>query len=197
MKRKLIVAILLLMSILITGCGTEKTSQNISEESVSETFENSFIKFSYNPNKITNIDINEANGGIEGMDCFITSKLLDDPVSSDVSGMMDVTATTTIVADTEEAVYALYQQNYKLAFSLFLTGILGTEITEDDIIGKPSDSIECDKVSTNGDIIKAKLLSINENKLCVVVCHIVSDIEPANQDEIMAVYNSVVYKESN
>lgn len=183
--KKITTFFLIFLVTFVTGCN--------SKSSKLDTYTDDFVEFEYNPTVITNVVLDAENG----MDYFLVSKLLDDTITNPTS-LLNLTGTAIIVTDTDKSLYRLYQTNYKQAFSIFINGLLDIEeINETDVIGKPSTTVECDKTLSNDDLVKAEFLSINENKLCIAYCHIPKEVNKSNRNEILTVYNSIIYNKTN
>lgn len=180
--RKFATVFFIFLVTFFTGCNTQLSQLN--------TYEDDFVKFEYNSNIITNMVLDVENV----MDYFLVSKLLNDTIIKPTS-LLDLTGTAIIVTDTDKSLYEAYQTNYKLAFSTFINGILDIdEIDETDVNGKPTTMIECDKELSNGNLIKAKFLSIDENKLCIAYCHIPKTVDKNDKNELIKIYDSIIYK---
>lgn len=189
MKRKLLFLVTLILIFVTVGCSK---SVSVDTESNLEIYEDNFVKFDYNPDVITNMQLDT-----DEMDYFLVSKLLDDTITNPTS-LLDLTGTAIIVSDTDESLYRAYQADYAVAFTTFINGMLDiNEISKSDVTGKPSTMVECDKVLSNGNIVKAKFLSISKDKLCIVYCHIPKTIDESDKNEILRGYDSIEYKNPN
>ena len=69
------------------------------------------------------------------------------------------------------------------------------ELTESDISGKPSSNdVECNKILSNGNHLKAKILFIDEERFVIAYSLIGPNVHDSDVTELTKVYDSAVYK---
>ena len=194
MKFKHIIPIILISAAILSSCGSseESTTTEITTviepvETSNSVYEDDFIKFEYNPKIIANIPLDSE--GVSG----VFSKLIDDsvpnhPIIVDLTGVGIMRANTNI--------YQEYQINYKISFVSILNRMLDIEeLTESDISGKPSSNdVECNKILSNGNHLKAKILFIDEERFVIAYSLIGPNVHDSDVTELTKVYDSAVYK---
>lgn len=187
MKKNFLFLILVMILFIFNGCGLNLNENE--SNSATNTYEDDFIKFNYNSDAIENLSYNPTDDILY----FHVSKLINDTM--DTTSLSNSTSVNIWVSNTNLDTYQMYKNNPKTMFTGFFNMLLDTdEISVSDVQGTQSTTLECDKILSNGNHIKAKILLIDENVTAVITCNILPNIKSNDSQELINVYNSIVYK---
>lgn len=161
-----------------------------------DKYEDDFVKFNYNSNLVVNTVVdNKAapysllvelkkhkvdRGNLDYTKLFTDNSFLSVFVFNDNSSKIMSEA---------------FKENYKSTLADILNASCNTdEISESDVIWNLSTNAAVDKNLSNGSRIKARVLSQQSDGFSVVICNILPNINDKDKQELINIFDDIVYK---